>query len=510
MKSLCLTAALAASVLCAASASAADEPAKVKIDSGLLVGTAKGPVVSFKGIPFAAAPVGSLRWAPPQEPARWTGARAADAFGAICPQPMKVDGTPNEGGAQGVANEDCLYLNVWAPAGASKAPVMLWIHGGGNTTGAGSIGAYDGSAFARDGIILVTINYRLGALGFFAHPALTRAAAPDAPLISYAILDQIAALRWVRRNIAAFGGDAANVTVFGESAGGGDTLVLLSTPKAKGLFAKAIVESGGGWSPAVTLAKREAQGEALARSLGAPVNPTLGQLRALPAAALVATPSGDSGVGIDGRLLTESPAQAFARGHALKVPLIIGSNSYEASLLKTFKAPPAAILATASDSVKAAYADLPGDADRADAIFTDGVMGAPAHWIAGKASGGPSFLYHFAYVLEAQRGFLKGAPHAFEIPYVFDSWDHLGALSLGFKPNTHDLAVTALVHSCWVAFAKTGRPTCPGGAAWPAYGPAADTLIDFDGGPTLKSHFRKTQYDAQEAAKLPTLGLGAE
>ncbi|MBA3810104.1 MAG: carboxylesterase family protein, partial [Caulobacteraceae bacterium] len=175
---------------------------KVRIDSGELVGAAKGDVVSFKGVPYAAAPVGALRWAPPKKHAPWTTPRAADSYGAICPQKLKADGTPNEGGASGASSEDCLFLNVWAPKGATKAPVMVWLHGGGNSAGAGSLGAYEGSAFVRDGVILVTLNYRLGPLGFFAHPALTKAARPDEPLVAYGIMDQIAALQWVKRNIA--------------------------------------------------------------------------------------------------------------------------------------------------------------------------------------------------------------------------------------------------------------------------------------------------------------------
>jgi para-nitrobenzyl esterase len=485
-------------------------PVKAKIDSGVLVGTDTAGVLTFKGIPYAAAPVGALRWAPTQRPAPWFGERAADTFGEICPQPSRPDRAPNEGGAIGPGAEDCLFLNVWAPKGARKAPVMVWLHGGGNAFGAGSLGVYDGSAFVRDGVILVTMNYRLGALGFFAHPALTKAAPPDEPLEHYGIMDQIAALEWVRRNIAAFGGDPANVTVFGESAGGEDILTLMATPLAQGLFAKAIVESGGGWSPPKTLAAAEASGEALALKAGAPAGASIDQLRALPAQALVSVPQGGGGFGfvVDGRLLTETPAQAFAAGHYAHVPLIIGSNSYEASLIKTFKMPVAAVLAMTPEAVKPAYAELKTDEDKADAMFTDAFMGAPARWIAGQTPRGPAWLYHFSYVAEAMRPMLKGTPHAFELPFVFDSWDHLGAVALGLKPAAADLTVTRLVHACWITFARTGTPTCAGGPAWPAYSTNADTLIDFDTTTTLRPHFRKAQYDALEAATLPTLRLG--
>lgn len=489
----------------------AAEPVKVHIDSGLLVGSANREVLSFKGVPYAAAPVGALRWAPPQRPAGWSGERAADQYGLICPQPVNADGKPNEGGAFGATSEDCLFLNVWAPTGARKAPVMLWIHGGSNTLGAGSLGAYDGSAFVRDGVIVVSINYRLGLLGFFAHPALTKAAGPDEPLVGYGIMDQIAALQWVQRNIAAFGGDPANVTVFGESAGGADILTLMASPQAKGLFAKAIVESGGGWSPPTPLAKAEAQGVAAAQAAGAPADVTLDQLRALPVAVLStrAMAMRGAGVAIDGRLLKESPSQAFADGHALDVPLMIGSNSFEASLMSLFGMPASMMLATVPAQVKDAYADEKTDDAKARAIFTDGFMGGPARWIAGQESGGqPAYLYHFSYVLDAERATSPGAGHASEIPYVFNSWETLGALRRGMPVSPRDMAVTNLVHSCWVAFARTGAPACGSGPAWPAYTPANDTLMEFDASSGPRQHLRKTQLDAQAARTLPTLGLG--
>ena len=196
--------AIAGMAVMIAGVAVADAP-KVKVETGVVVGSANGKVLSFKGLPYAAPPVGPLRWAPPAAAAPWRGERVAEAYGAVCPQPMNADGSPNLGGASGATSEDCLFLNVWSPKGAKHAPVMVWLHGGGNTLGAGSLGAYDGSAFVRDGVILVSLNYRLGPLGFFAHPALTKAAKSDEPLVGYGIMDQIAALNWVRRNIASFG-----------------------------------------------------------------------------------------------------------------------------------------------------------------------------------------------------------------------------------------------------------------------------------------------------------------
>jgi para-nitrobenzyl esterase len=282
----------------------------------------------------------------------------------------------------------------------------------------------------------------------------------------------------------------------------------MATPRARGLFAKAIVESGGGWSPPTTLAKREAQGEALAAKAGAPAGATVEQLRAIPADALIAANGQDFGDAIDGRLLTQSPTQAFAAGHAAKVPLLIGSNSYEASLMESFKLSPAMVLAFAPAAARPAYADLKSDSAVAQAMFTDAFMGAPARWVAGQSSGGPAYLYHFSYVPEARRASVPGAGHATEIPFVFDTWDKLGVMAMGVKLTPADKAVVSTMHACWVAFAKTGAPVCPGAAKWPAYDRASDTLMEFDGAPpALKTHFDKPRLDAMEAASLPKLGL---
>jgi para-nitrobenzyl esterase len=229
-----------------------DGPHEVKTTSGNLASETSAGISVFKGVPYAKPPVGDLRWAPPQS-IKWDGIRSARSFGAPCLQPTNADGTTsNGGGVAGPTSEDCLYLNIWALANAKGAPVMLWLYGGGGTMGAGSVSTYDGAAFARDGVVLVTVNYRHGALAGFAHPAIATAnGAPDA---NFHLLDSIAAIEWVKANASAFGGDAGNITVFGESAGATIVANLVTSPMTKGLFHKAIIESTGSLpTPGATL-----------------------------------------------------------------------------------------------------------------------------------------------------------------------------------------------------------------------------------------------------------------
>jgi para-nitrobenzyl esterase len=466
-----LRAAMAAlALVCAGSAAAA--PVKAKLDTGVVVGQADNGVAVFRGIPFAAPPLGALRWKPPQPAKAWSGERAANANGAACLQTPIRFGNTNLAG-DGAISEDCLYLNVFAPAGARKAPVMVWIHGGANVAGTASV--YDGSGFARDGVVLVAFNYRLGALGFFAHPALTKEAPAGQPLGDYALMDQIAALEWVKRNAAAFGGDPNNVTVFGESAGAMNIVALLGTPSAKGLFHKAIMESNVGWGTATPLAAAEQVGEGIAEKAGAGAHATVGQLRSLTPQALLAA-GGQFRTIVDGRMITESANQAIAGGRAIDVPIIIGSNSYEAILI-------------ANRTPKPTPLEMQG--------FTDGFAGAPARWIAGhEATGAPSWLYYFSYVREADRANSPGAAHASEIPYVFD------APFRSTTPDTlspADKAMATLMHSCWVAFARTGKPDCASGPAWPAYTADGDQLMEFGVDSGVRQHFRKGALDFLEA-----------
>jgi len=421
---------IAAAVLSAASARAAD--VRVRTTSGDLVGTATHAAHVFKGVPYAQPPLGPLRWAPPQ-PLSWTGERRADTFGSPCLQRTDPGGRPNGGGVSGPSSEDCLYLNVWAPAKARQAPVMVWLYGGGGTMGSGAVGSYHGDAFARDGVVLVTLNYRLGALGGFAHPALSAAAGPGEGLGNYHLLDAMAALRWVRDNAEAFGGDPGNVTVFGQSAGATMVANLLTSPMARGLFDKAIIQSTGSLpTPATPMGRAEARGAELATAVGLPgADASLEQLRSVPAADVVLR---DRVLGaglrtiLDGRVKTQSIMDGFAEGVAIDVPLIIGTTSDEGRL---------------SGSQRVATYAMPG---------------------------APVWQYFFDYVPDWRRPEQpNGVPHAGEIPYVFDT---LAADRAGARMTPQDHAVAARVHSCWVAFAKAARAatalTCAEGFRWPA------------------------------------------
>jgi para-nitrobenzyl esterase len=493
---ICTFVALAAA--CAKAQTPAPPP--VRIDAGLLQGAADGDTVAYEGVPYAAPPVGRLRWKPPQPSAPWTGVRPATAFGPICPQTAGM-GVP----AGAVQSEDCLTLNVWAPAHpAGPAPVMVWIHGGGDDAGTASQPQFDGAPFASDGIVFVSVDYRLGALGWFAHPALTKEAGPGAPLANYGLMDQIAALKWVQRNIRVFGGDPGQVTVAGESAGGESVLFLMSTPAAKGLFARAIVESGSGWYDYPALDKAEAQGLALAKRAGAPDNADVATLRALPVSALLSAAGEGVGVTVDGRLVKSPLVAAFRTGDVAKVPLLIGSNSGEDSLLG--RSDPKEVLKRYSAdqlaTLRTAYgAETPDDDSLGRTVFRDSWMGAPARWFAAQQSArAPSYLYQFAYVPEFLRSRRRAAGHGFEMLFTFEA---LSRAPIPLPATAADQTEMTLLHGCWVSFVKGGVPTCPSAPAWPAYSPAADQLMLFGQPDTeVKAGFRKAAYDVLEADAL--------
>jgi para-nitrobenzyl esterase len=494
---------------------------EVRTKSGVVAGAVAGGVVSWKGIPYAAPPVGDLRWRAPQPVAPWTGVRAATEYAHDCMQlPFPSDaaplGTPPA--------EDCLYLNVWAPEKppSAKLPVMFWIHGGGFVNGGSSPSVYDGSAFARRGVVFVSLNHRLGRFGFFAHPALTKES-PNDPLGNYGYLDQIAALRWVQANIAAFGGDPGNVTIFGESAGGGSVNTLLVSPLARGLFHKAIVESGGGRAGGImqprTLAEAEAVGVALAKSAGITGEDAaaLAALRKLPAEDLVRGlnlmtmgQQRDTYAGpmVDGKIVAEEPETAFRAGRQAKVPYMIGANNREFGFMPL---PPQAVdgmlarFGADKDKVVAAYdPEKTGKMGEVGVgLASDGAMVEPARLLArlASAAGQPTFEYRFSYVPSSMRKDVAGALHATEIPFVFETV----RAKYGAATTPEDEALAAAANAYWVAFARTGDPNGDGRPKWPAYTENSDVVMDFaTTGPAAKPDPWKARLDLVEhAASTP-------
>ncbi|HTT05137.1 MAG TPA: carboxylesterase family protein [Steroidobacteraceae bacterium] len=487
----------------------------VTIGTGRLQGVLADGVESFKGVPYAAPPLGKLRWMAPQPAQPWGGVRQARAFVHDCAQqPFPYDAAP----LRTTPSEDCLYLNIWRPRGAHGLPVMVWIYGGGFVNGGTSPAAYDGTHLAAKGVVLVSFNYRLGRLGFFAFPAL-RAEQPHGPLGNYGYLDQIAALKWVQTNIGAFGGDPHNVTVFGESAGGGSVHMLLTSPLAAGLFQKAIVESGGGRDNLMgnRQLSRDLPGLASAQTIGmnfARANgihgsdaAALAALRALPTDKVVAGlgmmsmnaagPPTYAGPVVDGSIVVQSPEQAYRRGQFSHVPLMIGANSADMGI-SSAKTLQAAFAPFGKDRHRAMAAYDPGHSDSvhliAARIASDRMMVEPARFVAAQfaAHGLRAYEYRFSYVAPAAAAALAhgpfaamaspGAQHASEIPYVFDT---IGAV-LGSGVTAADLATADAASSYWTQFAKSGDPGGAGDSEsghalphWPAYSAQSDLLMDF-------------------------------
>jgi para-nitrobenzyl esterase len=382
-------------------------------------------------------------------------------------------------------SEDCLTLNIWRPAAAKlgdKLPVMVWIYGGAFVSGAGSTAVYDGTHFAEQGVVLVSFNYRLGRFGFFAHPALD---AGPGPIGNYGLMDQIAALKWVKANIASFGGDPKNVTIFGESAGAVSVNYLMVSPAAKGLFAKAIAESGFGRSmphPLGGEGSAEQAGQAFAEAndvIGGADPATAAALRALPADKLNAPVGGLTAPGhpdpiLDGQILTSGISQAFAKGDEAQVPYLEGGNSYEASLFPQVAQMADAVIARAGDpeKVKAAYGNEAPD-EIARQLTTDTLITEPDRYLARQMAkqGLPVFVYRFSYVPASIRATAFGAAHGAEVPYVFSTLP-THPVSYGGRDfpaaTPDDQKVSDAMHAYWVAFAKTGDPASAGGPAWPA------------------------------------------
>ena len=458
----------------------------VHVDNGLLTGVAgSNPDVRvFKGIPFAAAPVGDLRWRAPKPPANWEGVRGADKFSPTCMQRRPN----NAAAAERPMSEDCLYLNVYTAAKTAKdrRPVMVWIHGGALTSGAGSL--YDGEELAKKGVVVVTVNYRLGVFGFFADPELTKESDRNSSG-NYGLLDQIAALEWVQKNVGAFGGDPKRVTIFGESAGSWSVNYLMATPLAHGLFQRAIGESGGEFAPARKLAEREQAGVKFAQTIGAD---SLAALRAKPADDLLKANGFQTAANVDGWLLPEEVYTIFAQGKQNDVPLLIGSNADEGTMFTPPGVKGAIFRETATrrfgQDADAFLKLYPFNSDEEAwaaqaASMRDQIFGWEMRtWARMQSKTGKSkvYMYFFSRVPPGQNR-AKGAYHGAEIPYVFGN---LQVAPFAIMPNGEarpwqdvDRKLADAMSSYWVNFATTGDPNVKGLLKWPVYRAKDDMLM---------------------------------
>lgn len=459
----------------------AREATTITVASGAVSGVLEGETAVYRGIPYAAPPVGELRWRAPRAAEPWSGVLDASEFGAVCPQPPRP--------ARPIAlpqDEDCLTLNIWAPAQRGAAlPVMVWIHGGAFQLGSGAQPFYDGAALSESGVVVVTFNYRLGKLGFFAHPALSQEHDlhyPEELEGNYGLMDQLAALRWVQDNIGQFGGDPDNVTIFGESAGAVSVNYLLTSELAQGLFHKAISQSGGGFQRALPLRGRDVQrrpsleeaGAAWGETVALPAGADAAALRALPVDTVVPQERIKSlGVGpvIDGRLVAGDIGRRFKEGKVLNVPYLVGANDYEASLMKA--------TGMSDDRI---FDFFGADKDRAvelyrregiaardqllHALYGDATFVAPARYLADHASaaGQPTWHYHFSYVPLKLREKVPGAAHGSEIPFVFGTLSQMKAARLWLKSADEQVSSTML--SYWRNFARNGDPNGSGLPLW--------------------------------------------
>ncbi|HYL35693.1 MAG TPA: carboxylesterase family protein [Bryobacteraceae bacterium] len=452
----------------------------VRVDSGDLAGVSgSNPEVRvFKGIPYAAPPVGDLRWRAPKTAPKWQGVRQADHFSFQCEQTPYAAGGPYHAGVEPLS-EDCLYLNVWTAAKSNqdRRPVMVWIHGGGLTRNSGSNPNFNGEHFAQKGVVLVTINYRLGVFGYFAHPELTKESDRNASG-NQGFLDQIAALEWVQRNIAAFGGDPKRVTIFGESAGSWSVNVLVASPLAKGLFERAIGESGGQFARVQKLADAEQAGLRFAKSVGAD---SLAALRAKPAEELLKAQAGASAV-VDGWFLPADVNAIFARGKQNDVPTLIGSNNDEGMSLT----PPSIKLDAFRAQAKNRFGDQAGEFlklypaasdDQAHAsnaaAMRDQTFGWEMRtWARAQSKTGQAKVYVYYFNKVPPGPFARlGAYHGSEIQYVF------GTVPKDLARDS-DRKLSDTLSSYWVNFAATGDPNGKGLPRWPAYQEKSDLALN--------------------------------
>jgi para-nitrobenzyl esterase len=500
----------------------------VHLASGALVGLVQGNSVVFRGIPFATPPVGNLRWREPQPVSAWPGVRDATKFSHPCTQ--NVAGTDSFieplAAAYGATllsqpvdpSEDCLYLNVWAPQaqGRSRLPVMVWLHGGSNRVGSGAEESYDGTALASHGVIVVTINYRLGAMGFFTHPELTEES-PHHSSGNYGLLDQIAGLQWVQQNIEQFGGDPSNVTLFGESAGSVDATTLMTSPLTKGLFRRVIAESGPAFGLGLqrNLAQMEPLGTAVGKEAGGNSGSQLRTLRSLPAAAIAQIEDrliasqfkgyDPNGSVVDGWVLPQLPAKAFALGATQSVDLLAGLNARELSAFRVDAAAAAKksgkpanaagmreslkLLADTARPLYGSWTDIalaaymarivvhgdPAVDQASNDILAACPIGAEAALTT--RAGHRAFVYRFDRSVPGKGESNLGSFHALEIPYVFNTFQIRLWSWLPFSST--DLKLSQSIEAYWTNFAKTGDPNAPGLPAWSAWSTQDESYISF-------------------------------
>ncbi|MDH7799347.1 MULTISPECIES: carboxylesterase family protein [unclassified Beijerinckia] len=463
-----------------------DLGSQVNTEAGLLRGAprdARG-VLAFKGIPYAAAPVGKLRWHAPQPPQPWSGVRDALAYGSRCLSALENDREP------GPRSEDCLSLNVWTAAKETneKRPVMVWVHGGGFQFGSSAGPAIDGSVLAQKGVVVVNFNYRLGVLGFLAHPDLD----PEGPSGNYGLQDQLAALRWVKANIASFGGDPNNVTLFGESAGAHAIGLLMASPLAKGHFHKAIGESGSFWDgrhgPLENFDEARARGQAFAQQQG---NSSIAALRAMPAEQLNAAALWNFSVNpivrafspsIDRYVVPDVPAARFIRGEQMHIPLLAGWNATEEAPFHSQSLPNQSAQAFRAAAERMFGADrladflevYPADTDAqakvsADALTGDYVISEQTwQWLRLHQRTGHAPVYGYLFTYTSP--YVPVASHITEIPFVFGTLTPQFIVNGAMPPSDADRALAQTMTSYWVNFATRGDPNGPDLPPWPAYG----------------------------------------
>jgi len=486
----------------------------VDAPAGKLKGTTTGAINAYKGIPYAVPPVGNRRWQPPVPAPKWNGTRQATQFGAACIQPTSRGTSVYTPPKPLVTNEDCLTLNVWAPADARNAPVFFWIHGGALVGGSSSEPTYDGQKLAERGVIVVSINYRLGVLGWFAHPALSLESAQKISG-NYGLLDQVTALRWVHQNIGAFGGDPGNVTIAGESAGGLSVLYLMASPAARGLFQKAIAQSA--YMIAMPEVKNsvfgfpsgEAAGEMVQAGLQAK---NLADLRNIDAQTITDKAAGMGfqpwGM-VDGYVLPRQMVTAFDEGKQAPVPVLAGFNQGEIRSLMMLAPKPSASAEEYEATIRKNYGDLADAflklypaADYKESILLttrDSLYGWTAERLARKqaAIGQPAFMYMWDHGYPAMDGAGLHAFHASEIPYMFGTFDGVGAQWPKIPETAEEQGLSDAMIGYWTSFAMTGVPRAANAPDWPAFG-AERNVMHFAAAPVPVKDFMPGMFQLNE------------